>query len=200
MKRLMVVLVLCAAAVWNIPALQGDFEIENGVLVKYRGSAAEVVVLDRVTIIGDYAFSKCTGLASITLPVSLTAIGDWAFADCSGLASITIPDRVAMIGRGAFVRCTGLTAITLPAGSTFINRGLFGGCSGLESITIPENITEIGPVAFARCTSLKSVMLPENINAAYGAFSRCDSLDESVRTYLRERFGEDVFDNYGESY
>jgi hypothetical protein len=32
MKRLTAVLILCAAAVWNIPAQQGDFEIKDGVL------------------------------------------------------------------------------------------------------------------------------------------------------------------------
>jgi hypothetical protein len=132
-----------------------------------------------------------------TIPAGVTTIGGSAFSGCSRLVSVTIPDSVTMIGRGAFVEC-GLTSVTLPIGITSIDRGVFGRCSALESITIPENITSIGPLAFFRCSRLKSVTLPEDISAAYGAFSGCDSLDESIRANLRKRFGDDVFDSDGE--
>ena len=42
---------------------------------------------------------------------SVTSIGDWAFSDCSGLTSITIPDSVTSIGDRAFFYCSGLTII-----------------------------------------------------------------------------------------
>ncbi len=41
------------------------------------------------TSIGDFAFSHCSSLTSITIPNSVTSIGDSAFEDCSGLTSIT---------------------------------------------------------------------------------------------------------------
>ena len=45
---------------------------------------------DGVTSIGDYAFSSCTGLTSITIPASVTSIGSFAFGSCSSLASVTV--------------------------------------------------------------------------------------------------------------
>ena len=93
----------------------GDLEIdENGVLVKYHGNAANVVIPDSVTEIGGEAFSGCTSLTNITIPDSVTEIGYGAFMGCTSLKSITIPDGVAEIGRSAFNGCTSLTKVSLP--------------------------------------------------------------------------------------
>ena len=54
--------------------------------------------------IGDYAFSQCSSLASVTIGDSVTSIGDSAFYQCSSLASVTIGDSVTSIGGGAFYR------------------------------------------------------------------------------------------------
>ena len=48
-----------------------------------------------ITTIGNYAFSYCSSLTSVTIPDSVTTIDDRAFADCSSLTSVyckpTIP-------------------------------------------------------------------------------------------------------------
>ena len=59
--------------------------------------------------IGEGAFSRCTGLTSVTIPDSVTSIGRSAFEGCTGLTSVTIPDSVTSIGYSAFGGCTRLT-------------------------------------------------------------------------------------------
>ncbi len=65
-----------------------------------------------VTSIGDYAFSGCSSLTSITIGDGVASIGGYAFFGCSSLTSITIPDSVTSIGSQAFAYCTSLTAVT----------------------------------------------------------------------------------------
>ncbi len=70
------------------------------------------IIPEGVTSIGEFAFSGCSGLTSITIPESVTSIGFRAFSDCSGLTSITIPKGVSgFIVDEAFLGCTGLTEV-----------------------------------------------------------------------------------------
>lgn len=110
-----------------------------------------------VTYIGSYAFYKCTGLTSVTIPESVTTISYRAFEDCTGLTSVTIPSSVTSIGGSAFYDCTGLTSVIIPEGVTSIENSAFSGCTGLTSITIPSSVTSIGKYAFQGCKSLTSV-------------------------------------------
>ena len=58
-----------------------DFEIYNGALLAYRGTAS-----------------------AITLPDEVESINQGAFANCTALEAVTIPHRVHLIGYGAFQR------------------------------------------------------------------------------------------------
>ena len=130
-----------------------------------------------VTIIGQYAFQKCTGLTSITIPNSVTYISYAAFAGCSGLTSVTIGNSVTEIGGCAFLNCSGLTSITIPNSVTSIGNKAFSGCSGLTSVTIGNSVTSIGEEAFKNCSGLTSVTIPNSVTEiAYMAFSGCTGL------------------------
>jgi len=61
------------------------FVIENGVLKKYKGNDAEVVIPEGVTSIGYGAFYSCENLTTITIPDSVTSIGESAFSYCKNL-------------------------------------------------------------------------------------------------------------------
>lgn len=51
---------------------------------------ANTVIPDSVTWIGDWAFSGCTALTSITIPNSVTWIGNWVFSGCENLTEIIL--------------------------------------------------------------------------------------------------------------
>ena len=138
-------------------SLDNDFQIKNGVLIKYQGTAKEIFIPDSVTSIGMGAFRSCTSPTSITIPDSVTSIGEQAFAGCVALASITIPDSVTSIGIGAFRSCTSLTSITIPDSVTSIGQSAFRYCTSLTSITIPDSVTSIGAWAFENCESLEKI-------------------------------------------
>ena len=55
---------------------------------EYRGDIRVVVIKDGVTHIGDHAF-PCQSMVSVTIPGSVTSIGEWAFSGCTGLTSVT---------------------------------------------------------------------------------------------------------------
>ena len=107
--------------------------------------------------IGEKAFTDCSRLTSLTLPVGITSIGYDAFAYCSGLTSLTLPAGITSIGEYAFSGCSGLTSLTLPAGITSIDKYAFSGCSRLTSLTLPAGITWIGESAFSYCSGLTSI-------------------------------------------
>ena len=134
-----------------------------------------------VTSIGDWAFSYCTGLTSITIPNSVTSIGDYAFWDCYGLTSVTIPNSVTSIGDYVFSYCTGLTSITIPNSVTSIGDGAFSGCSGLTSITIPNSVTSIGELAFDECSGLTSITIPNSVTSIGDyVLNRCDGIKNTI--------------------
>ena len=71
-----------------------------------------------VTSLGDYAFSRCTGLTSITIPNSVTSLGSWCFSGCTGLTNIKMesstPPSTSSL---AFSRCSSLTTVYVPKGA-----------------------------------------------------------------------------------
>ena len=131
-----------------------------------------------VTSIGNFAFSWCTGLTSVTIPDSVTSIGDGAFSECISLTSVTIPDSVTSIGDFAFTHCAGLTSVTIPGSVTSIGDYAFSECSGLTSVDIPDGVTSIGDRAFGNCTELTSVTFAGTVPENWGdsPFHNCHAM------------------------
>lgn|GEM_PF-5757239 len=115
-----------------------DYEIEDGTrVVKYIGNDTKVKIpaggagvtitslgdsafkdndkivsvdMNQITHIGDYAFSGCTSLTSVSFCSITSYIGDEAFCKCSSLAELELPKSVTL-GRAVFKECTSLTEI-----------------------------------------------------------------------------------------
>ena len=116
----------------------GNYSKFNCPWISRNSTIKNVIIVNGVTSIGNYAFYHCNSLTSITLPDSVTSIGNSAFEDCTGLTNITIPDGVTSIGNYAFNYCAGLTSITIPDSVTQILGGVFSGCTGLTGIWVGE--------------------------------------------------------------
>ena len=137
----------------------------------------DLTIPNRVTSIGQFAFTNCKSLSSVTIPDGVTSIGGNAFSYCSNLTSITIPNSVTSIGQFAFTDCSSLTSVVIPDGITIIEFGLFTRCSSLTSVTIPNSVTKIGDSAFYGCSSLTTVTLPDGVSSiGKSAFSNCSGL------------------------
>ena len=87
----------------------GDYSFSDRPTEWYNN--IKIIINNGVVVIGNYAFSYCEGLTSVSIPDSVTSIGGLAFSGCTGLTSVTIPDSVTSIGDLAFSGCTGLTDV-----------------------------------------------------------------------------------------
>lgn len=113
-----------------------------------------------VTSIGDFAFSQCKSLASVTLPSTLNTIGYYAFRS-SSLITMTIPEGVTIIKEYAFGECSSLKQVILPNTLNTIESKAFRYCTALTSITIPSSVTSIGDNAFEYCGSINAVYISD---------------------------------------
>ena len=142
----------------------------------------------KVTSIGKYAFYKCSGLTSVTIPNSVTSIGISAFYNCSGLTSVTIGNSVTSIGNSAFSNCSGLISIIVDE-----SNPSFSSIEGIlynndattliycpitkKTVTIPNSVTSIDYSAFYGCSGLTSVTIPNSVTSiGQRAFSGCSGL------------------------
>ena len=149
-----------------------DFEIKDGVLIKYRGNKKIVEIPEGVTSIRKYSFGghpflsdivKISDAESVIIPNGVIKIDDFAFWFCSNLKTIKIPVTVTSIGDNAFSGCSSLTSITIPDSVTSIESSTFKDCSSLTSITIPDSVKSIGEYAFSGCSSLTSITIPDSV-------------------------------------
>ena len=158
------------------------FGNNQSVIIKYPSRkpeysfGSEYTIPNNVIIIGDEAFSGCSGLRRIVIPTSVSSIGEGAFSRC-GLNSITIPESVISIGYEAFRGCPYIESITIPQSVTSIAGGLFRDCFYIKSITIPNSVVIIGAGAFDGCNRLTEVSIPYNVTSiGQYVFSNCSSL------------------------
>ena len=163
-----------------------------------------------VTQIGDFAFSGCTGLTTITIPEGIKTIGMGAFSDCTNLTDISIPDSVTAVGIYAFDGCASLhyntyenakylgnesnpyvllteavsadiTACQIHKDTRSIGCEAFSDCVNLTEITVPDKIAVIGNYAFDGCTGLGHISLGKGLSTiGESAFRGCAGLAEIV--------------------
>ena len=171
---------------------KNGFIIEDGVLTGYTGPGGDIVIPKGVTSIGDYAFSGCDSMTSVSIPKSVTSIGDYAFSDCDSMTNVSIPKSVTSIGSCAF-KGSGLKSVVIPASVTSIEAGTFSDCDNMTSISIPTSVTSIKNSAFEG-SGLKSVVIPASVTSiGREAFYDCDSITSVVIPASVTDFGGYIF-------
>ena len=143
----------------------GDFEIKDGVLIKYCGHSQDVVVPEGITAIGEGAFKDNKSINLVELPSSLCKIDKFAFLGCVNLSSINLPDSLTEICSFAFSSCYMLTLPKkeLPQSLISIGEEAFSNCKRLVELVFPSKLASIGARAFFRCESLKKIKLSKSI-------------------------------------
>ena len=136
------------------------------------------VVLDnRITHIGDYAFDKCTniesvrytgytGNAGVALPESVTTIGVHAFSDTGVTGTLKLPEHLTEIDSLAFYHCGKLNGeLKLPDTVKEIGGFAFNSCGFTGKLELPVSLENIGNDAFESCSGLTGKLtFPSKMN------------------------------------
>ena len=72
-----------------------------------------VIILDGVLIIDDYAFYGADNLIEVKIPESINYIGKYAFANCKKLKNIILPKQINVIYENTFENCESLINVNL---------------------------------------------------------------------------------------
>ena len=155
----------------------------------FQNAIKDVVLLENVTSIGEYAFSGCTSMTTVTIPSTIIQIRQSAFEDCSSLKGMYISNLKAwcnvqiegdnsnplVYAKHLFLNGEEIVDVVIPNGITSL-RGTFYGCEGIKSVQFPKGFTNIGWSTF-RNTGLSNFEIPEGIDTiGDAAFYGCKSL------------------------
>ena len=154
-------------------------KIENGALlddiysIKYMPYIEKVTIGDKITKIGDDAFSGCSSLIDIEIPNNIKEIGEYAFFRCSSLTNINIPNSVINIGKNAFGSCENLEQINVNKNNekyisidgVLFNKNMsqlikYPSKKENNIYCIPNSIKVVEDSAFSKCINLRNIEIP----------------------------------------
>lgn len=139
-----------------------------------------------ISIIGENAFAKCTGIKKIIISEGITTIENGAFSGCESLNKVLLPSTLKWLGNkpkmstptyswqlptevpfdGVF-QGTAISSIDLPAGLTFLGKKAFQNCKNLINVNLPNGVKVIPESCFSGCSSLMTVALPDNLSTIH---------------------------------
>ena len=173
-----------------------DFIIEDGILVKYTGSSADVIIPGGVREIASECFVG-KKLKSIGIPSSLKKIHGYAFENCIDdnilYLSVYIADLASWcniefentesnpmyMGGRLYFDGRLVTQLNIPGSVTEIKDLAFVGCVSITDVRMHNGITSVGHSAFVGCHNLMSMTMSKQLkNIGSFAFWGCSRLSD----------------------
>jgi len=133
-----------------------DFEIKDGVFIKYHGIETDIIIPEGVTEIRREAFYE-SEIKRVVIPDSVTRIGDQAFFCCEQLETIIIPESVKYIGCAAFTLSLWAEKQLEQNPLLIINHILVDSFWETEHYVIPDDVTDFSLSAIEWYPPLKSI-------------------------------------------
>ena len=178
MKKLLSVLlaaIIAAATLAFTVSAADDFEITDGVLVKYNGSDPVVVIPDGVVSLGDTAFENNSLIEKVYVPDSVVSMGYSAFHNCESLTELHLGSSVSKLGDNVIWESFGLTTLTVDENNpylTAVDNVIYSkdlstlvlfpdGYSG--EFVIPDHVTKINDYSFFGCAKLTALTIPDSV-------------------------------------
>lgn len=172
-----------------------------------------------MTLIREYAITKCQRLESITIPSTITKlsedyVSDYVFSECNNLKTVNYNARNAMgylvnifyniqsdfeinFGEGIeeipeyFIVNCGITSISFPEGVVTINENCLVNCDSLEYVTVPSTVTAIGYDFVADCENIDTIYYNAKCfeGTTSAIISNCGNIDSPC---MKVVLGDDV--------
>ena len=169
-----------------------DFEIQDHVLVKYKGKKSNITIPDIVESIASQSFSGNTNIEYVLIAGNVNTVEAHAFINCPHLFSVALADGVRNIKKGAFINCSRLEKVYISRSVTIIEPFVFWGCGALKEIMVNDEnyfyrsidgnlLTKSGKafIRYAVNKNEQSFSIPYGVTfVAIGAFNQCKNLTE----------------------
>ena len=186
--------------------IAADFEIENGTLIKYKGTSGDVIIPKEVKHIKKGAFVGFSGLKSIRFEDNSTiqTIDDGAFAWKSDVIDIYITNLKAWCEltdhiwykKNLYLNNSPVTRLEIPYSGTTIPRSAHFGYNNVTEIIIPNGVTHISDGAFGGCQALSSITIPNSVtHVGNYSFEGCTRLSSITLSNNVTFIGYGAFDN-----
>lgn len=135
----------------------------------YADEIQKIEIESGITSIGYFAFYKCSGITSLSIPATIGYIGSSAFEDCTSLTSLSLNEGLLSIGGSAFESCIGLKKLTIPSTVNSISINAFKNCKGITDVyCYAETVPDTHFDAFDATPTEKSALhVPANAVEAY---------------------------------
>ena len=136
----------------------------------------------------DTLYVKNELVTDLIIPDGVNYIGNYAFSGCNGIESVTIADSVTSIGNSAFENCYNLKSVKTGDGVRSIKKHSFDGCTNLQSIEMGNGVKSIGQYVFFGCKRLISVVFKNKTN-----WQAYEFLENKTTVFAEKEIGTPIF-------